>query len=383
LNILIIHNYYQLRGGEDAVFELESSELEAHGHSVIRYTRHNDEIKKFNLIQKFLFFFRSIYNPQTVRDIKKIIRINKIDIAHIHNVFPLISPSVYIVLKKSGIKIVQTIHNYRFICPNGLFFDGKNICELCKGKNKIFCFLKRCYKGSAVFSLLYSITIFLNRPIFYKMIDLYIALTEFTTNKLIEFGFDPHRIVIKDNCITDNFSDYQGDGGYFLYLGRISGEKGIGFLLSSFALLPDFKLLVAGSGPLLEHYKSLYKHNTNIIFAGFVTGDKKIDIISRATATIVPSIWYENYPISLADSFSLGVPAIGSKFGGVPYLIEDKVNGVILNDLTKEDLKIAIEFVLQNRTNLSINSRITFLKNMSIENNITKLVTLYKTLLTT
>ena len=151
MTILAIHNYYQIKGGEDSVFDQETEALEKAGFNVIRYTKHNDETNNLSVIHKIKYFFSALYNFKTVKDIKKIIKNNQIDIAHIHNVFPLISPSVYNILAVNGIKIVQTLHNYRFLCPNGLFLRKNKICMLCKSGAYINCFFKKCYKNSLLY----------------------------------------------------------------------------------------------------------------------------------------------------------------------------------------------------------------------------------------
>ena len=190
MNILLIHNYYQKHGGEDSVFENECNALKKAGHKIIIYSRRNDEIKKFNIIQKFYFFFDSVYNKRTVKDLEKITDENKIDIAHIHNVFPLISCSAYVFLKSINIKIVQTIHNYRFLCPNGQFFRKNRICQLCKKGNLLYCVIFKCYKNSFLFSALYAYIIKKYRVVFKNFIDGYIALTGFTKKLFIDAGYD-------------------------------------------------------------------------------------------------------------------------------------------------------------------------------------------------
>src|SRR4030042_2357462 len=166
MTVLAIHNYYKHRGGEDAVFENETVYLEKNGYKVIKYIRNNNEIDDYSFLNKIKFFFKSFYNKETVKDLKKVLTLNKIDIAHVHNVFPLISPSVYYFLYSKKIKIVQTIHNFRFICPNGLFFTHNKICTRCINGNFLNCIILKCYKNSVVFSILYALVIFLNQGTF-------------------------------------------------------------------------------------------------------------------------------------------------------------------------------------------------------------------------
>ncbi len=378
LNILAIHNYYQHRGGEDMVFEAETEALIQAGHTVLKYTRHNEELNKFSFLQKIMFFFRSVYNTETVNAIKEILKHNNIDIAHIHNTFPLISPSIFKILNKNNIKVVQTLHNYRFICPNGLFYDGVAVCELCKNGNTFYCIKKKCYKSSLVFSILYAIVVKLNNRVFKNMIDRYIALTEFTKNKFAECGFDNSKITIKYNFIMPKELKRGEDGGYYLYLGRISHEKGIDFLLEVFADLKEYKLIVAGGGDLLEYYKIRYADSKNIVFTGFMSGESKENLIINATAMIVPSICYETYSLSLAEAFAYGIPVIGSNFGGIPFLIKDGYNGVVIKDLEGLCMRLALDRLKSERDKLGDGAYQTYLDRMTPESNIEKLITIYK-----
>src|SRR4030042_2544230 len=166
MNILIIHNYYKHRGGEDAVFENESNALEKLGHKVIKYTRNNREIDDYSILQKLGFIFSLFNNKKTIDDLKIILSGNRIDIAHIHNIFPLISTSVYRFLKENNIKIVQTIHNYRFLCPNALFFRWNKNCMLCAKGNFFYCMIFKCFKKSFILSTLYSLIVMRNQKIF-------------------------------------------------------------------------------------------------------------------------------------------------------------------------------------------------------------------------
>jgi len=380
MTVLAIHNYYKHSGGEDAVFENETEYLEKKGHKVIIYIRNNYEIDNYSFSNKIKFFFKTLYNRETAKDLKKILTLNKIDIAHVHNVFPLISPSVYHFLYREKIKIVQTFHNFRFICPNGLFFTHKKICTRCIKGNFLNCIIFGCYKNSIIFSILYALVIFLNQGTFRKKITKYIALTQFAKDTFVKTGFDEKKIYVKDNGFIDSKIKRKESRGYFLFLGRISFEKGIDFLLESFLKLPEINLIIAGTGDNLEYYKSKYS-GKNIVFKGFVKGEEKNNLLKEACALIVPSIWYEIYPVSIIETFSFGVPVIASKVGGLPFIINEGENGLLFNVLDFNSFKKCVE-KLKNYTDLrgklGDNARNTFLNRMDMSKNIFKLIDIYK-----
>ena len=202
--ILIIHNYYQIPGGEDTVVANEKKLLEDNGHEVILYTRDNNEIKTMSRMKKLLLPFMTIYNPGSARDVKKLIKNENIDIVHVHNTLNLISPSVYYAAVKCRVPVVQTVHNFRFICPDALLFRDGHICEDCLN-NGLRCAVKHgCYRGSKLQTLILVISALLHRTtgIFGKLN--FICLTPFNKQKLLLINrkrriIDPARVFVKPN----------------------------------------------------------------------------------------------------------------------------------------------------------------------------------------
>lgn len=382
MNILIIHNYYKQRGGEDAVFENESKALEKCGHKVFRYIRNNKEIDDYSIFQKINFVFSMFNNKKTINDLKTIISNNKIDIAHIHNIFPMISTSVYKILKGNNIKIIQTIHNYRFLCPNAFFYRNNKNCMLCARGNFIYGMIFKCFKRSFIFSILYSLIIMKGQKIFKNYIDGYITLTDFVKDLLIKFGYSGEKLYVKDNGFIDNNIRRKKSEGYFLFLGRISKEKGIIFLLDFFKKFREFKLVIAGTGNEIDIYKKNYNY-ANIVFKGFVDGDNKNNLIQRSEAVILPSLWYENYPVSIIEAFCCGIPVIGSDIGGVPFIIEEGKNGLLFEAGDNDSLKGKIKLFINNRLRerLGDNARKTFSNKMEMSNNVKILEKIYRDVL--
>ncbi len=383
MNILVIHNYYKDRGGEDAVFENEVRELKRIGHNVLVYTRHNNEIDGYGFLAKLKFVINCFLGMKTAHDLKRIVRDNKIDIAHVHNVFPLITPAAYRILKKNRVRVVQTIHNYRFLCPNGLLYTKGSNCQRCLGGNFFNCVKYRCYKESFLFSLLYALMVMSGQKIFKSCIDGYIALTEYVRGLFVNAGFDEKKIFVKDNGFVPNKKNIGKSKGYFLYLARLSKEKGIDFILESFARLKKYRLVVAGIGDRLDHYKKNYNF-PNIQFTGFVKSAEKEKLLRNAGALVVPSVWYENYPVSIIEAFSYGLPVIASETGGIPYIIKNNFNGLLFKPGNFESLDEALGIYTRNKTlrsRLGENAKRTFVERMEFSANIRLLEDIYQKVL--
>lgn len=381
MNILLIHNYYQQRGGEDAVFENEFSALSTQEVNVFKYEVFNSQISGTSFFSKIFSLFNILYNGHVYRDIKNIIEKENIEIVHVHNVFPLITPRIYRILKKYRVKIIQTVHNYRFICPNGLLFRNNSICYECRGGKFFNCIRYRCYKDSFIFSFLYSYLIKRYSKDFRRKIDLFIALNDFVRDKLVDAGFDSSKIVIKDNMASDSDLKRKSDGGYYLFLGRLSSEKGVEFMTECFSE-NGFKLTVGGDGPVLELLRKKYASFQNINFSGFVTGDKKNELLAGASALIVPSVWYENYPMTIVEAFKAGIPVIASDIGGLSSIINDNVNGFLFEPASCRSLiEILTSFSSEIRERTGDAARQTFIERMEKNANVRKLIGIYKSVL--
>lgn len=353
MKILQIHNLYQIPGGEDRVVNAEKELFEVRGCDVIQYVRHNNEIKKYSLFQKIRFFIETIYSQKTCKELDKLIDEQKPDIAHIHNVFPLISSSIYYFLKQHRIPTIQTIHNYRFLCPNGLFYTKTAICEKCKNGNTFHCFFNKCYKDSFLLSGLYALMFWIHRKLktFQNKIDILITLNYFTKDKLVKENFPEEKIEVEGNFLPQaKIETNYNKEDYVIFMGRLSGEKGLMTLLRAFRQTNKIKLKVAGKGNLEGVLKEYCNKNnlSSVEFIGFIAGDEKLKLLQKARFSIVPSEWYENFPMSVLESFSIGTPVIASRIGGLPELIEDGKNGLLFKPGNPDDLAEKINYLYNN-----------------------------------
>lgn len=349
--ILIVHNYYQIPGGEDSVVANEKKLLEEHGHRVILYSRNNSEIKKMTIRQKLLIPVTTIFNLKTYREIKKLISNQKIDIVHVHNTLNLISPSVYYASVSMHIPVVQTIHNFRLLCPSATFYRNDQICEDCV-KDGLWCAIKhRCYRGSTLQTVAYVISTKIHRMIgIYRKIN-YICLTEFNKKKLLSLKqIKESRVFIKPNFAESELDivHYKQRKNQFVFVGRLDKLKGIDFLLKIWKQIEKkgaaSKLVICGTGPMEEWCRTYIAENNlqSVEMLGFVANKEAKRIISNSKALILPTQWYEGFPMTIVEAYSVGTPVIGSNIGNVGDLIHDGKTGYKFDIDSNDELEDVI-----------------------------------------
>ena len=353
--VLIIHNYYQIPGGEDTVVQDEKKLLEDHGHEVVLYTRHNSELKEFSKVQKLLLPFSTIFNVRTYREVKQIIKEKQIDIVHVHNTLNLISPSVYYTALAQKVPVVQTIHNFRLLCPGATFYRDGHVCEECLEKG-LFCAVKHsCYRGSRVQTLACVISTLIHRAIgIYGKMN-YICLTEFNKSKLLHLKqIKEQKIYVKPNFVqaAKESVPYNERKNQFIYVGRLEEIKGIDVLLNAWKLLGEDapELLVCGKGPLEEWAKDFVNDNhlEKVKLLGFVSNDQVKEMIGKSKALILPTQVYEGFPMTIAESYAVGTPVIGSDLGNTGSLIEEGKTGLKFKHTSAENLAEAVKDMLNS-----------------------------------
>lgn len=326
--ILVVHNYYQIQGGEDIVVQNEKRLLKKHGHKVIFYSRNNSELKDINFIRKLLLPFIAVFNIKTYIDVKRIIKKDKIDIVHVHNTLSLISPSVYYAAVKCKVPIVQTVHNFRLLCPGATFYRDGNICEECI-EGGLWCAIKHgCYRGSRLQTLICAISTKIHRMTgIYGKLN-YICLTEFNKNKLLALEqIKGNQIYVKPNFTYEPYIKNE-TGEFYLFIGRLENIKGIPMLLEAFKRMPDKYLVLAGTGLKFDEYKLQTKKFDNINFKGFVQRNELYQLLKRTKAVIVTSQWYETFGMIVVEAFASQVPVIVGDIGNVGGLVDDGINGI-------------------------------------------------------
>jgi glycosyltransferase involved in cell wall biosynthesis len=355
LKILAIHNYYSQEGGENSVFRSQVNMLRKRGNLVGEYVRDSREIEDYKFSEKAAFFKTTFYASRTEEEIGEIVNREAPDVAHVHNVFPLVSPSVYIALEKAKIPIIQTLHNFRFLCPNGLFYTGGKVCELCKMGNTVHSIPRKCYRNSYTLSLLYATTIGCHRLAgTFEKIDHFIALSRFSAQKYLESGlFGAEKLSILGNFLPDPVQEpgsFTERENYLLYIGRLSSEKGVHVLLEALEGMPDTPVKVLGEGPQREELvrKAKQYQLNQVEFLGYLKGELKWDILRKAKATVIPSVCYENFPLTAVESMAVGTPVIASRLGGLSDLIDDNRTGYLFDPENPNDLRKCIDYIFMH-----------------------------------
>ncbi len=373
--ILIVHNYYQIPGGEDTVVAGEKKLLEEHGHRVILYTRNNLDIQKMNRFRKCMLPLISLYNPGTAREIRKMIREQGVEIVHVHNTLHLISPAVYYAARRCDVPVFQTVHNFRLLCPGAAFFRDGRICEDCVRKGLGCAVRHGCYRGSRAQTLVCVLGMKLHRALgIYGKIR-YICLTEFNREKLLQLKqIPPENVFVKPNFV-DVVPEDGGRSG-FLYAGRLEEWKGLRTLMEAWRLMGENApvLTVCGSGPLEGWCKKVIRElGLHIELRGFVENGEVRQLMSRSRALILPTLLYEGFPMSIAEAFAAGTPVICSDVGNAGSLVEEGVTGWKFEPGNAADLVRAIG----RWTDLSDRVRKVYESRYTAESNYRQLMEIY------
>lgn len=349
--VLIVHNYYKIPGGEDTVVENEKKMLEDNEHEVILYSRNNSELEGMGILKKLLMPFSTIFNIKTYIDIKRIIKEKSIDIVHVHNTLNLISPSVYYASLKCKVPVVQTIHNFRLLCPAATFYRDGHICEECINKGLNSAIKYSCYRNNRIHTLGCVLTLKIHRFIgIYKKIN-YICLTDFNKKKLMMLDkfIDKNRIYVKPNFVErkGNDSINKKRKNQFVFVGRLDPLKGIDILLKAWKKVNYGvgNLVICGTGPMSEWCDEFIKANKleNVELLGFIENNLVRKIISESKALILPTQWYEGFPMTIVEAYSEGTPVIGSDIGNTGSLILNELTGMKFKSNSIEELTSIID----------------------------------------
>jgi glycosyltransferase involved in cell wall biosynthesis len=341
MRVCLIHNRYGSFSGEEAVVEATAHLLRRKGHEVIEFTRSSADIEQMRL-GKARAFFSGAYSWSARRRMRELLREAGPDIVHVHNIYPLISPSVLPVCRRAGVPVVMTVHNYRLICPNGLHMTGGQVCEKCRGGREYWCVLRNC-EGSIAKSLGYALRNWVarKRRAFLDNVTMYAALTEFQRQRLIAEGFPAERIAVIPNMVGGvGHAAGAAAGDYVAYVGRISPEKGVTHLLSAARGLPDIAFKAAGSFDRMPHLAG--EAPPNFEFLGFLKGARLGELYGNCRVLVLPSVWYETFGLTLAEAALHAKPVVCSRIGGLPEIVDDGVTGLLFEPGNAADLAVKI-----------------------------------------
>ena len=393
-----MHNFYQIPGGEDVVVRNEKRLLEEHGHTVFTYYRTNKELKEKGIWGKLCLPFTAVYSFRTVREVKKIIRENKIDIVHVHNTLTMVSPSVFYAAFRCHVPVVQTLHNFRMLCPAGSFFRDNVICEECVADGLRCAVRHKCYRGSTAQTVVSAMILKIHRMLgTYRRVN-FICLTEFNRKKLLNalnapsvpkrrWAVDADRVYIKPNfTFAEGLapSSESGQEEYLLFAGRVEALKGIDIAIKAFEQLPEKKLYIAGTGPMMEEMQAYVKEHqlTNIRFLGYLQKEEMSERFYHARAVIMTSQCYEAFAMTIAEAYSYGVPVIAGSVGNMDGMVKEGITGVKFEYNSAEELAEKVrEFETLDVHKLKENARAFYQKRLRPEDNYKKLEEIYQDIL--
>lgn len=381
VRILLVHNYYQQRGGEDVVVEQERDLLRAKGHDVDLFSVTNDSIR--GAWRKATTAVLTVHNPWAAAALADRVRQFRPDVVHVHNFFPQLSPAIFDACRDAGVPSVMTLHNFRIMCPTAILYHNGRIRERSLKHSAIWALWHRVYRASflATLPLVCMVDFHKCAGTWRRKVDLFIALTDFAKAKFIEGGLAADQIVVKGNAVADpstglNVDNTPRHGA--LYVGRLSDEKGIAVLLSAWRSL-DYPLRIAGDGPLREMCEAA--SSKNITCLGRLSRDQVNEEMRRASFLVLPSICYEMFPMTIVEAFSNGLPVLASDLGGLSSLLQDGAAGQTFTPMDAQDLNAKARWAIEHPdqlANMGKAARAAFEERYTAERNYLDLIAIYE-----
>jgi len=349
MNILMLHNSYQFRGGEDESYESEVRMLRSNGHQVETVRMDYAQTSAKGKIQVAI---ESLWSTPSYNLIDRMLREREFDVLHVQNFFPLLSPSVYYAARKNGVAVVQTLRNYRLLCPNVFFYRDGRVCEDCI--DKVFKYpgiLHGCYRGSRVATAaVATMTAFHTmKGTWHNAVDVYIALTRFVRDKFIEAGFPEKKLLVKSNFVYPDPGCGNGEGDYALFVGRLSPEKGLDTLLQAWRQLGrSWKLKIVGDGPMANDVRAFCAGDSSVDWVGPKSRAETAEMMGKARVLIFPSQWYETFGRVAMESFAAGTPVIASRLGAMAEVCENGQAGMLFETGNAADLSGKLRWVFDH-----------------------------------
>jgi glycosyltransferase involved in cell wall biosynthesis len=385
VKIALVHNAYQQAGGEDAVFAQERKMLENAGNEVVAYCRTNWDTDSYRGLHRIGLAKRTIWASDSRRDFLKLLQKEKPEVVHVHNTFVMISPSIYSACQEAGVPVVQTLHNYRLLCPTGTFFRDGKLCEECLQSSLWRGVEHSCYHDSYTATAVVAMMLAYHRlrDTWKREIASFIALSEFARRKFMEGGLPGERIFVKSNFISPDPGARTGIGDYALFVGRLSPEKGVRTIVAAWKkLTAPVPLIIIGGGPDLEELKAqAASANLPIEFKGQMPREQTLAAINNARFTIIPSEWYETFCLAIAESFACSTPVICSRMGVMQELVDDRRTGLHFTPADSEDLASKVDWAWSHRDemrDMGIAARKEYEAKYTAEKNYPQLMEIYR-----
>lgn len=387
MKILLVHNQYQIPGGEEVVLEQERELLLRAGHQVLTYERSNFEAETYRGIRKLQLIANIAWSSESKRSLRKMLEEEKPDVVHVHNFFMMMSPSVFAACREAGVPVVQTLHNFRMFCPAGNFIRDGKVCEDCPQHSLWHGISHACYRGSRLATASVALMLEVQRQR-QAWADLYIALSNFSRQRLVANGLDAGKICVKPNFVLPDPGERHGDGNCAVYVGRLSEEKGLDTLLEAWQQLRcDIPLRIVGDGPLLEPLKKQAAELKLrcVTFMGRLPRAQAQEEMKSARFVMAPSQCYENFPMGIAEAFACGVPVICSRLGGMQEMVADGVSGLNFTPGDPADMAKKVQWAWshpEEMRGMGTNARREFESKYTAERNYPLLMQIYQQAMT-
>lgn len=378
LRVLVVHNHYQHAGGEDQVLAAETSLLRESGHRVSLHTAHNDEVTHRSRVT---LAATTIWSHAAFRNMRRQLRREQPDVVHVHNTLPLLSPSVYYAAHAEGVPVVQTLHNFRLLCPNGLLLRDGKVCEDCVGRIPLSAVAHRCYRSDRAATSAVGAMITMHRFLgtWNKQVDLYIAPTEFARGKFGQGGLPLERIRVKPHFVSPDPGLGSHQGGYALFVGRLSPEKGLDTLLDAWRLLRGApRLKIVGDGPLAGMAAGIVP---GVEWMGRLSRDNVLKLMREASFLVFPSHCYETFGMTLVEAFATGLPVLCSHLGAAAEIVQHEVTGRHFRSGDARDLATQVTWATghgEELLRLGRNARAEFIAHYTAGNNLRLLLAIYR-----
>lgn len=382
MRVIIAHNTYQRTGGELVVAETEADLLRRHDHEVHTFRRSNSEIG--TEVSPVSVPFRALWARDSADSLATLIKEEQPDVLHVHNTWLLLSPSIYWTAKKCDVAVVQTLHNYRLLCPMARFLRDGQPCEKCLGKTFPYPgVVHRCYRDSRAQTALAGGVVAAHRVLgtWSSKVDRYIALTEFARRKFIEGGLSKEKLVVKPNFVEDHGRASPG-GSFALFVGRLSEEKGLDVAVETWENANlSLPLRIVGDGPLENQIRNRTSSLPNVDYLGRRPRARVLELMREAAVLIMPSIWYEGLPMTIVEAFSVGLPVVASNLGAMSTLIEHGETGLHFEPNTPSSLADQVRRVAETPDevrSMSENARREYKLQYTPESNYKQLLHIYE-----
>ena len=385
MKILSVHNSYQTPGGEDQVFAEEADLLRSHGHQVVLYHTSNEQVKGKNPL---VLLGNTIWNKRIHHELRALMQRERPDVVHVHNTFPVISPAVYYAANEAAIPVVQTLHNFRTLCPAGTLFRDGNVCEECVGKRVPWPgVVHGCYRNSRLATAAGGAMLATHNYMktWSKAVSAYIALSNFARDKFIQAGFPAEKILVKPNFLKTDPGVGDGSGNYALFVGRLTPEKGINTLLEAWREIgTKLPLQIAGDGPMASEVERASREIEGVTWLKWLPREKVLETMKNASVLIVASTWLEPFGLILAEAFAVGLPVIASNLGSMSTMVEHERTGLHFSAGNAKSLVEAVGWWSAHPTEAALmrgRVRLEYETKYTAERNYSQMMNIYESVL--